>query len=112
MGEHKIDRGRITEVLATELARVATDKGLLIEVGWISMLRYAIPKDADEAQVTEMRKAFFLGAEHLFASIVSIMDSDREPTADDLRRMDLIDAELTAFRKEVTTHHRAPGRAQ
>jgi hypothetical protein len=112
MGEHKIDRHRITEVVVAELAKVATDKGLILELGWISMLRYVVPKDAPEVQVDEMRKAFFMGAEHLFSSIISILDPGAEPTEKDLDRMTLIYKELEAFRKEVTSHHTAPGRTQ
>lgn len=112
MGEHKIDRHRITEQLAAELAKVATDKGQIVELGWISMLRYVVPKDASDTQVGEMRKAFFCGAEHLFASIMSILDPGAEPTEKDLDRMSLIHTELEAFRKEVTSHHTAPGRTQ
>ncbi len=112
VGEHKIDRHRITELLAAELAKIATDKGHLVEIGWIGMLRHVIPKDASDTQVGEMRKAFFMGAEHLYASIMSIMDEDREPTERDMNRMSLIHNELEAFRKEVTSHHSAPGRTQ
>ena len=112
MGEHKIDRHRITEQLAAELAKVATDKGQILELGWIAMLRYVVPKDATETQVSEMRKSFFMGAEHLFSSIMSILDPGAEPTERDLNRMTLIHKELEAFRKEVTSHHIAPGRTQ
>jgi len=104
--------GRITQRLADELAKVATDKGKLIEIGWISALLYVVPKDASETQVNEMHKAFFLGAQHLFTSIMSILDPGAEPTEKDLRRMDLIHNELEVFRKEVTSHHTAPERSQ
>ncbi len=111
MGEHKF-KGRITQQLADQLAKVATDKGKLIEIGWISALLYVVPKDAPETQVSEMHKAFFLGAQHLFSSIMSILDPGAEPTERDLKRMDLIHNELEVFRKEVTSHHAAPGRTQ
>lgn len=111
MGEHNL-KGRITQQLADELAKIATDKGKLIEVGWIAMLRYVVPNDAPETQVIEMHKAFFMGAQHLFASIMSILDPGAEPTERDLKRMDLIHNELEVFRKEVTSHHAAPGRTQ
>lgn len=112
MGEHKIDRHRITEQLAAELAKVATDKGQILELGWIAMLHYVVPKEAAETQVSEMRKAFFMGAEHLFASIMSILDPGAEPTEKDLDRITLIHKELETFRKEVTTFHTAPGRSR
>jgi hypothetical protein len=111
MGEHK-SKGRITQQLADELAKIATDKGRLIELCWISALLYVVPKDAPETQVSEMHKAFFLGAQHLFSSIMSILDPGAEPTEKDLDRMSLIHTELEVFRKEVTSHHTAPGRTQ
>lgn len=73
-----------------------TDRGLLIEAGWVA-LRFATLQDAPEIQVREMRKAFFAGAQHLFASITGVMDDGEEPTADDLRRMEMIHVELEAF---------------
>lgn len=111
MGEHKL-KGRITQILADELVTVATDKGKLIEIGWISALLYVVPKDAPETQVSEMHKAFFLGAQHLFSSIMSILEPGAEPTEKDLDRMTLIHNELEIFRKEVTSYHPAPGRPQ
>jgi hypothetical protein len=112
MGEHKIDRNKITRQLAEELTKIATDKGKLLEVGWIAMLLHVIPKDAPDAQVSEMRKAFFMGAEHLFQSIMSILDPGAEPTEKDLDRMSLIHAELEQFRNDVTNLHPAPERRQ
>lgn len=65
-------------------------------------MRHAVlPKDAPEIQVREMRKAFMSGAQHLFASILSFMDEDREPTANDLRRMEMVSVELEAFVDEL-----------
>lgn len=112
MGEHKFNRKQITEDMAVELARIATDRGHLVELGWISMLLHVIPKDSSPTQVSEMRKAFFLGAEHLYASIITVMDEGEGVTEKDLERMANIHDELQAFRKEVTTHHTAPGRQQ
>jgi hypothetical protein len=60
-----------------------------------------IPRDAPEVQINEMRLAFMAGAQHLFASITATQDPGDEPTDDDLRRMDLISAELNAFVDEL-----------
>lgn len=35
-----------------------------------------IPKEAPQIQVLEMRVAFFAGAQHLFARIMAVSDSD------------------------------------
>ena len=79
------------------LSRKLTDEGKLIEAGFVGLRIAAIPMDAPEIQVTEIRNAFFAGALHLFASIMDIMDKDREPTENDMKRMDLINKELQAF---------------
>lgn len=84
-----------------DLARKLTDEGKLIEAGWVSLLAVAVPPDADEVQLFEMRMAFMAGAQHLFASIMSILDPGTEPTDADLKRMELIDGELSAFEGEL-----------
>ncbi len=92
-----IDKAEMAAKVAAEMSKEFVDQGKLIEAGWVSMRALAIPKDAPEIQVREMRMAFMAGAQHLFSSIFAIMDSDREPTAQDLKRMDLIHAELLVF---------------
>jgi N-acetylmuramic acid 6-phosphate (MurNAc-6-P) etherase len=103
MGEakrRKSQREMIDEAAAT-FARQLADEGRLIEVGWAAFRRFAVSKDAPELQVSEMQMAFMAGAEHLFSSITSMLDSDAETTAADLRRMDLIERELDAWRAVI-----------
>lgn len=76
-------------------------QGKLIEGGWVAYVATSGLDTAPELQRTEMRKAYMLGAQHLFASIMGILDSDREPTAKDMQRMDLIHRELDAFRRSL-----------
>lgn len=77
-----------------------TDEGKLIEAGWVGLRISIFPDGAPKDQLEEMRKAFFAGAQHLFASIMTILDEDREPTAADLKRMSLISDELETFGKQ------------
>lgn len=85
------------------LSRELTDQGRLIEAGWISLRLAAIPLNAPPVQLEEMRNAFFAGAQHLFGSLMTILDpGEVEPTDQDLARMDLIDAELKAFIAEYS----------
>jgi hypothetical protein len=79
------------------VAKKLADEGKLIEAGFVGMRLMIIPAGASEGQVSDMRIAFMSGAHHLFASIMSIMDPESEPTENDMRRMALIDAELQAF---------------
>lgn len=103
MSEHKIQRHKIARQVAEEWTKRASDEGRVLELGWIAMLAHVIPIDAPDTQVSEMRKAFFMGAEHLFGSIMSILDPGMEPTERDLERMTLIHNELETFRKQVTS---------
>ena len=83
-----------------ELSRKLADSGRLIEAGWIS-LRAVLPPDTPPMQVQQLRWAFMAGAQHLFSSIMAVMDPGEEPTEDDQRRMELIDRELEVFAAEV-----------
>src|SRR4051794_39538532 len=98
MGEAK---QRQDEILAERLKRELAEQGKLIEVGFAVLCATAIPSDAPEVQVREMRMAYMAGAQHLFSSILSILDPGGEPTEADLHKMDLINAELRAFHDEV-----------
>ncbi|MCE7026406.1 hypothetical protein [Jiella avicenniae] len=79
------------------LSKRLTAEGQLIEAGWIGLRLAAIPHDAPPIQLTEMRNAFFAGAHHLLASIMTILDPGEEPTAADLERLSQIRRELDAF---------------
>jgi hypothetical protein len=83
------------------LAKHLADSGRLIEAGWVALRLQAIPHDAPEIQIQEMRNAYMAGAQHLFASMMATLDSGDEPTDADMRRMDLISAELDAFYREA-----------
>lgn len=94
------------------LERELVDKGKLIEAGWIGLRLAAVPDNASALQLEEMRNAFFAGAQHLFSSIMSILDPGEEPTAADLRRMECIQDELDDFiEKFQLKHFPAEGRA-
>lgn len=80
--------------------RKLVDDGKVIEAGWMSM-RITLLRDASQIQIDEMRKAFFAGAQHLFASIMGMLEPGAEPTAKDLERMTQIASELDRFVKEL-----------
>ena len=87
---------RIRE-LADSLAKQLTHEGKLIEAGWIVYDKLVLSPNAPQIQRDECRMAFFSGAQHLFGSIMSIMEEDAEPTPADLERMSQIQAELENF---------------
>lgn len=84
-----------------ELTRRLASEGKLIEAGWVSLRMHAIPLNAPAVQLSEMRMAYMAGAQHVFASIIGMLDPGSDETPDDLRRMDLIHKELEDFRREL-----------
>lgn len=92
-------------VNAQKLSENLADAGKIIEGGWLGIRLLAIPENAPQIQIDEMRTAFFAGAQHLFSSIMCVMDSEPEPTESDLHRMSMIHAELEAFRKDFELNH-------
>lgn len=83
--------------LAQELARKLTDEGKLIKAGWVVFEGMVLPQSASQAQRDDMEIAFFAGAQHLFGTMISIMEEGEEPTEKDMNRMDQINAELNRF---------------
>jgi hypothetical protein len=79
------------------ICRALIDQGKLVEAGFESLRFLVMAADAPEVQVSEMRMAFFAGAQHVFASIVSMLEPGAEATDNDLMRMSLIQIELEIF---------------
>jgi hypothetical protein len=83
------------------LARKLADEGKLIEAGWVSLRAMAIPLNAPAVQLENMHMAYMAGAQHLFASMIGMLDPDADVTDDDNRRMDLIHKELEDYRQKL-----------
>lgn len=104
-------KGYITMETAERLTKEAADEGKLVKVGWIAMLLTCIPHNANKEQIKCMKLAYYLGAEHLYMSIMGTLDEGKEATPMDLRRMELIHNELMAFRAiQESTMGGAPAR--
>lgn len=82
------------------LTKEAADQGKLIEAGWLA-LRIGLIPNAPASMIDGMRVAYMAGAQHVFASMMTMMDAGDEATEADMRRMDLIAAELNQFAKEL-----------
>lgn len=89
------------------LIKKLADEGRIIEGGFQAMRAAIIAPDAPQVQVDEMRIAYMGGAQHLFASIMNMLDPDKDPTPRDLVRMTLIANELDAFTQELKARGRA-----
>lgn len=101
----KIDEATVRAAVEA-LSKSLADDGKLIEAGFVGLCAMAMPPGAPLHQRSEMRKAFFAGAHHLFTSIMSILAPGSEPTAADLRRMTLIHEELQRFGAELQAEAR------
>lgn len=103
--------GQIDET-ASQLTKALIDDGKLIEAGFVAFANLVIPKDASPTQQREMRLAFMAGAEHVWSSVMNVLDEGEEPTADDMRRMDAIQTEIDAWRAKLSERiNPAQGRA-
>lgn len=95
-----MDEEEAAQKIADALTRECIDRGQIIEGGWKAM-ELLMLKDASDVQRTEMRKAYFFGAQHLWASIMGILEPGSEPTELDMERMNKIHAELEKFTEEM-----------
>jgi hypothetical protein len=97
---------KLTEKEKRELVKLITERlfkeGKVIQAGFESYRIVAMNENAPPMQIRECRMAFFAGAQHLFASINSILTEDKEPTQVDLDNMTKIFDELAAFVKEIS----------
>jgi len=82
---------------ANALAKAAADRGKLVELGWIGLRKMYLHPNTPPAQVAEMRACFFGGAHHIFASIMALIDPQREPVEADYYVMASIETELKEF---------------
>lgn len=94
-----------------KLSRRLADRGQLIESGWTGFRALVIPPSAPQLQVDEMKKAFYAGAHHFFAAVMSVMDDGDEPSDADLARMQNAAAELRSFAATFERRYGSVGRS-
>ena len=87
--------------IAKKLSEKLVDEGKIIEGGFAGYRIAVMPENVSQTQLSETRKAFFAGAQHLFSTIISMLDPGSEPTDRDLQRMDLMHKELEGFMKNL-----------
>ena len=79
------------------------DQGKVVEAGWLAMRLTMIPKTASQSQLDAMRNAFYAGAQHVFASLMTLLDEGQEPTKADLLRVTSIVEELDEWVSQMKT---------
>ena len=89
-----------------KLTKSLVAEGKLIEAGWIGFRLAFVPVGATKEQLVAMRHAYLGGAQHLWSSCMVSLDEGEEPTADDLKRMQLIADELDAWEQQVRSLRR------
>ncbi|MCG7985021.1 MAG: hypothetical protein JAY90_20005 [Candidatus Thiodiazotropha lotti] len=89
------------EQIVAAVTKAAADNGKLIETGFDALRELAIAPDAPQIQVDEMRLAYMAGAQHLWASIMNILDPGEGETPGDMMRMAKIQAELDTWHQAL-----------
>lgn len=100
MGEAKrrIDRMTEAQKLAEALTHKLADEGLIMRAGFAGYMGTCFPHEQpSDLQRRELEQAFMAGALHLWSSMMTFLSEDEEPTAKDMKRVELIDAELEAY---------------
>lgn len=87
--------------IVSAVQKTAADHGKLIESGFNALRVLAIAPDAPQIQIDEMRLAFMAGAQHLWSSIMSVLDPGPDETPGDMMRMAKIQDELDAWRQSL-----------
>jgi len=108
MGEAKRRQER-NRAVSDQIAKATADQGRLIEFGWFAAQRVLQWDGKSEAERRDLRLAFYTGAQHLWGSIMGLLDPGVVVTDDDLSRMDLIGEELDSFAREMTALLGEPG---
>lgn len=88
-----------TDDIAKQITKDWSDRGTLIEGGFRAMLVLRGHK-IDDPGVADLRRVYYSGAQHLFASMMNVMEEDREPTPTDMRRVELMARELEKWAAE------------
>lgn len=85
--------------IAENLLRELSDRGQIIEGGWKGY-EILVLDGCSDIQKNECRKAFFFGAQHLFASVLGMLSPEEDATDLDVERMEKLDSELRKFLTE------------
>lgn len=104
MGREERRRQEIHQRVAA-ITKSAMDKGLIIEAGWAAFAAVIYPRGMSQTQHDQLRDAFFAGAQHLFSSLMTAMDSGDDASPQDITRLALIDNELNSYMQEVKARH-------
>lgn len=105
MATHKTVANAVDHVV-----KKMADEGRLVEAGFLAYMitrwgRGESVEKMPQAQLDELRYAYMSGAQHLFSSIINMLDEGTEETEADLKKMDLIHKELERWTREAARDH-------
>lgn len=92
--------------LIDRLTKDMIAKGLLVQAGF-AMYRAVTPglALASKEHLSELEFAYFAGAQHVFSSIMTVLDAGEEPTDADISRVENIARELEEFAKAAALRY-------
>lgn len=76
-------------------------KRKLMAEQWDQFSRSVLPKDAPLTQRTEMRRAFYAGAQAILFRVIDAFAPETDPTEEDLQVMQDVHDELQEFGKLI-----------
>ena len=90
-----------TDEEVSAVTKILVSEGKLLEAGFSILQELMIPLNAPQAQIDDMRLAYMAGAQHLWASVMTSLDSGLDETVNDLVRMDKIQIELDTWKQSL-----------
>jgi hypothetical protein len=78
------------------LTKELVDRGQIIEAGFVGLKLHMLQAATDD-EIEQARRIYYAGCQHVWASVMSMLDPGSEPTERDLDRMTLINNELDAW---------------
>jgi hypothetical protein len=74
---------------------------MLLAAEWDKFAQHVLPPTCSAVQRTEMRRAFYAGAESILFRVIQGFTPEAEPTEDDLQLMTDVNQELVDFAAAV-----------
>jgi hypothetical protein len=98
-----MSRQRLQDLTGHQLTKDLVQRGLLIEAGFalFCMHRKIDVQEVPAPILQEYQLAFYAGAEHVWSSIMNVLDEGQEPTDADMQRMDKVQNEIDNLRPRL-----------
>lgn len=97
---------QLTEAQLQELVKNLAGAGKLVQAGWVACAMMYIDRSTPSKVEEKVRNAYFAGAEHVFKSIIAMLDPGDEITEADLNRMTLLHNEIEEWATLIRAEQR------